>query len=72
MDKETELLRSLREIRKTRGLTQSDVGEIMGMHVNGVWSLENGRQKTVRLSTVLKYCEAIGVDLSVIYKPIQD
>ena len=54
--------RALRELRKRAGLTQEQVAERMGTSSTYLSRLEAG-QRDIRLSTVLRLLDALGVDL---------
>lgn len=54
----------LGELRRQVGLSQADVAARMQVSPAAVWKLENGRMDP-RLSTVLRYCEAIGAHIHI-------
>ena len=56
--------REMRERRQAKGLSQTEVAARMGTSQSAVARLEAGTSD-VRLSTLLRYAEAIGAELDV-------
>ena len=54
----------LRELRKQAGLTQTDVARRIGVSQRQISKIENGSIENSRVSTIGKYVEAIGGELS--------
>lgn len=57
------LIADLVELRRRRGLSQTEVAERMGTSQSALARLESGRSD-VRLSTIVRYTEALDVDLA--------
>jgi transcriptional regulator with XRE-family HTH domain len=51
--------RHLRTLRLRRGLSLTETGRRMGSTPHRVYAIENSG-KELRISTVIRYCEAIG------------
>lgn len=51
----------LRNVRETKGLTQKQLGEAAGVHVNSIARLERGEQEPA-WPIVLDLAKALGVD----------
>ena len=54
----------LRELRKQAGLTQTDVAQRIGVSQRQISKIENGSIENSKVSTIRKYVEAIGGELS--------
>lgn len=52
---------TMTELRKAKGLTQTEVAERMGVHVTTVTYYEQGGNR-VRLHALLAWCRAVGAD----------
>lgn len=59
----------IKEFRKAKGLTQSDLGELLGMSKQQIAYYENGHRIPTVENTLQKICEALGVDFDVVLKP---
>ena len=57
-----------RELRLIRGMTQDEVGEIVGVHRSTICKLESG-YRAMRIDTAVKYAEALGVPLFLLLIP---
>lgn len=57
------LIADLVELRRKRGLSQTDIAERMGTSQSALARVESGRSD-VRLSTVARYAEALDVELN--------
>ena len=55
----------LKELRKSAGLTQSQVAEMLQVRQNRVSQIEHGDLATARLDTLRKYMGALGGKLNV-------
>lgn len=55
----------LRELREEAGLTQAQVAARMGVGQRQVSKIENGEVENAKVSTLRKYLEAIGGNMSV-------
>lgn len=53
----------LQEWRENRGLSQRKLSELSGVHHVSIARLESG-QLDPQLSTLLKLCDALGIDLN--------
>ena len=58
VESHSKLLRDLVEIRRTRGLTQEQVGELMGISQGAVARIEHGHRDP-HLSTLRRYAHAV-------------
>lgn len=56
------LLDDLVGMRRSKGLTQSDIGELMGVSQSAVARIESG-ERDPRLSTLRRYALAVGADV---------
>lgn len=61
-EKHTSLAERLRSIRKTRGLTQAELGSVAALPAAAVSHLETGRQEPT-LKTILRLADALGVSI---------
>lgn len=57
----------IRDARKAKGLTQKELGAIMGLSESVVNKYETGKQN-LSLETVQKVARALGVELTVLIK----
>ena len=57
------LIADLVELRRRRGLSQTDIAERMGTSQSALARVESGRSD-LRLSTIARYAEALDVDLN--------
>lgn len=57
-----------RKLRLSRGMTQDEVGEIVGVHRSTICKLESG-YRAMRIDTAVKYAEALGVPLFLLLIP---
>lgn len=57
------LIADLVELRRQRGLSQTDIAERMGTSQSALARVESGRSD-LRMSTVARYAEALDVDLN--------
>ncbi|MGI9611673.1 MAG: helix-turn-helix domain-containing protein [Acidimicrobiales bacterium] len=57
------LIADLVELRRRRGLSQTDIAKRMGTSQSALARVESGRSD-LRLSTVARYAEALDVDLN--------
>lgn len=55
--------RQLKELRISRGWKQKDVAEKVGLSRPAISNLEAGK-RSLTLSTLKKFCEAYGIDIS--------
>lgn len=58
------LLTRIRELREARGLTQESFAERAGLTYKHYQQVEAGRKSDVRLSTLIKMAEGLGLNLS--------
>jgi len=65
MDQLAELLKQLREERKKKGLSLSDLTEMTGMDRSALSKLERGQRPNPTVDTLLRYAEAVGKRLVV-------
>ena len=63
------LAAALRELRLEAGLTQKALAESMGVTVQAISHLEQGPD--ARLSTLIAWCNAVGVSLAELSERIQ-
>ena len=56
------LIQRLTDLRKERGMTQAQVGEMMGYH-EGVCRLEQRKYTDLRISTLQRWAGAVGAEL---------
>lgn len=68
---EREWIRQLVRLRDERGLTQTDVGKLMGIGQSTVARIESG-EKDVRLSTLLRYALAVQARVQHHVSPVED
>lgn len=69
MNGELALMAQLADIRRQRGLTQTDVARRMGCGSKGfICDLESSRGNPY-LSTLMRYADAIGVRIAVVVDP---
>lgn len=54
----------LREQRESQGFTQQQVADIIGVSLHQISKIENGDIENSRLSTIRRYLQAIGSELS--------
>lgn len=54
----------LRELRETRGFTQQQVADIVGVSQRQISKIETGDIENSKLSTIRRYLQAIGSELS--------
>ena len=64
METMTTLGDRVRELRKARGWSQQRLGDEAGVTAQTVWLLETHQLKDVKLSTLSKIAEAMGVSLT--------
>lgn len=57
----------IRENRKAKGLTQKDLGAIMGLSESVVNKYEGGKQN-LSVETIQKVADALGVEISEFFK----
>lgn len=57
------LLARIRELREARGLTQESFAERAGLTYKHYQQVEAGRKSDVRLSTLIKMAEGLGLNL---------
>lgn len=55
----------IREARKTRGFTQKEMGDKLGVTEGAYSRYESGKQN-LTLDTISKICDAMGVELKVV------
>lgn len=60
---------ALRERRKEAGLSQTEVAQRMGTTQSAVSDLESGAVGDPRLFTVLRYAQAVGLELHLLDEP---
>ena len=60
---------NLRRIRRARDLTQKELADLVGVHLNTVLRAESGEQDT-RWSVVEKLAQVLGVPTTEFSKPI--
>jgi transcriptional regulator with XRE-family HTH domain len=58
----------IREIRKDKGLTQEEVGEVCGFHYSYLGRLERG-EKNISLDSLRKISDALQVDVKQLFGP---
>lgn len=56
----------VRELRKERGLSQEDLGELSGFHFSYIGGLERG-ERNVSLENLAKVAETLGVDIGELF-----
>ena len=69
-----EIGRKIREARIARGLTQEQLGEIVGLQKSAIAKYENGRVVNIKRSTLQKLANALGLrgsDLIIETDPIE-
>lgn len=59
----------VREILKRRGMTNGDLAEIMGMHIN---SIQRMATSTPTVKTVLAMAKALDIDIRDMFYPTKD
>jgi transcriptional regulator with XRE-family HTH domain len=52
---------SLKEIRRTRGLTQQNVAELCGMHRNSILNIENGKTREITEENAVALSNVLGI-----------
>jgi len=69
MDKMTEIASMIKEHRKLAGLTQAELGHIVGLGKTTIFDIEKGKE-TVRFANLLKVLDSlnISIELSSRYK----
>ncbi len=55
----------LAELRKSLGMTQADMGKILGVTQSRVSDIERGRSTTIELETLRAYAAALGGEVEV-------
>lgn len=55
----------LKEIRKKKGLTQTEVGELLGLSKGSIHNIETGKQ-VINHNQIIKLCEALDVRAGVL------
>lgn len=67
IDKETEMSemgRRIRELRLDAGLTQEQLGEMVGLQKSAIAKYENGKTENMKRSVIQKMAEVLGVSPS--------
>lgn len=59
------LVAALRNERRRQGLTQAQLGELMGVGQGRVAEIENERYPDPRISTIARYATALGIRLNI-------
>ncbi|TMV79505.1 helix-turn-helix transcriptional regulator [Thioclava sp. BHET1] len=57
-----------KRVREKKGLRQSDLAEMMNTSSSAVWTLEHGRHNA-NLATIVALAEALGIEVSELFKP---
>ena len=52
----------IREIRESRGISQTELADKAGVTRATIWKLETGEDEVTTTKTLLKISEALGVD----------
>ena len=63
-----ELGHELKTARKARGIRLKDVEAWTGMHYSNLSLIERGLKPQVRFETIERYCDALGLEISVGHK----
>lgn len=53
----------IKQLREARGMTQPQLGKLVGVTKGAVSQWEHGLIANIRLKTVLKLCDTFGTDL---------
>lgn len=59
----------LRDMRKARHLTQTEVSELSGLSKSCISNIESGEESSPTLASIIKYINAVGLELYA--KPIE-
>lgn len=63
--------KNIRELRQTRGLSQTALADMVGMHTTYICSVELGRTN-LTLSTIARIAQALGVEPFRLLVPVID
>lgn len=66
-DLKTKIGQSIKEARKTRGLTQKELGQKLGVADSVITNYESGKQN-LTVDTLQKVAEVLGVEVSSFFK----
>jgi transcriptional regulator with XRE-family HTH domain len=61
----------IREARRSRGITQSDLGNAVGLTRTSIVNIERGRQK-ILLHSLFEFATALGVEPAALLPRVQD
>lgn len=61
--------KKLRDVRKSLALTQKQLASKIGVAQNRISDIENGRIKSLRIDTLLRYAHALGFDIDIFLRP---
>lgn len=53
----------IKQLRKSKGLSQEKLGELVGVTKGAVSQWEGGLIANIRLVTILKLCDVLGTDI---------
>lgn len=59
----------IREIRESRGISQTELADKAGVTRATIWKLETGEDEVTTTKTLLKISEALGVDAKELFCP---
>ena len=59
----------IREIRESRGISQTELADKAGVTRATIWKLETGEDEVTTTKTLLKISEALGVDAKELFYP---
>ena len=65
------LLKRLRALRESRGLTQEEFAEKSGISYKYYQAVEAGRKRDLRLSTLVRFAKAHNLEVWQLFKPGQ-
>lgn len=55
------LNKKIKDLRKSRGLTQVEMAKRLGITQSGYQQIESGNSDSMRVETLKKFCEVFGV-----------
>jgi len=68
---ESQIILQLRAIRHALGLTQTDIAEKLGCHVQTIKSFEDPYKSGRRVSAIQRYARLLGVEIVISCKPAE-
>lgn len=62
----------IRELRESKGMTQTELAESSGITRVTIWKLETGEDEITTTRTLCKIAEALGVSVGELFLPQND